>query len=126
MIPTIKIKSTHPPTQGDFVEINESDFDPAKHERYEAPPAAPVDPVKSTGDDLDVTGDPLASLPADWRDAAGRGITKLKAIAEAVTGRTPADKVEAVAMIDEALKQRDAAKNPPPPAGNPPPPPPPV
>lgn len=41
-IKVVRIKSTHPASQGDFVEINESDFDAAVHERYEAPPAAPV------------------------------------------------------------------------------------
>jgi hypothetical protein len=32
----IRIKSTHPPSQGDFVEIEEEDFDKAKgHQLYE-------------------------------------------------------------------------------------------
>lgn len=44
-IKVVRIKSTHPASQGDFVEINESDFDAAVHERYEALPAAPVAPV---------------------------------------------------------------------------------
>ena len=36
----IKIKSTHPPSQGDFVLLEEEDFDPAKgHELYEEPEA---------------------------------------------------------------------------------------
>lgn len=44
---TVKIKASHP-SQGDFVEINEEDFDPEKHELYAAkaaitPPAAVVD-----------------------------------------------------------------------------------
>lgn len=43
--PTVKIKSTHPESQGPFVEINESDFDAKKHQRYEEPKkAAPVKP----------------------------------------------------------------------------------
>ncbi len=39
---TIKIKSTHPESQGDFVEINETDFDPAVHEKFDAS-GGPVD-----------------------------------------------------------------------------------
>ena len=35
-VPVIRIKSSHP-SQGEFVEINASDFDPAKHERFDAP-----------------------------------------------------------------------------------------
>lgn len=34
-VPTVKIKSSDPKSQGAFVEINESDFDPKKHEKYE-------------------------------------------------------------------------------------------
>lgn len=44
----IKIKSTHPASQGDFVEIEEENFDPAIHELY-------VDPSVSVVD-----------IPADW------------------------------------------------------------
>lgn len=35
-VPTVRIKPSHP-SQGEFVVINEEDFDPAKHERYAAP-----------------------------------------------------------------------------------------
>ena len=50
---TIKIKSSHPESQGEFVEINEADFDAKKHELYvgnDLPPAAPakVATVKAT------------------------------------------------------------------------------
>lgn len=41
-VKTIRIKSTHPPTQGDFVEINESDFDPALHQLFDVA-AEPID-----------------------------------------------------------------------------------
>lgn len=34
----IRIKSSHPESQGEFVEINESDFDAGKHERHVPPP----------------------------------------------------------------------------------------
>jgi hypothetical protein len=46
--PTVKIKSTHPESQGAYVDINESDFDPEKgHELYVEPAAeaAAVEPA---------------------------------------------------------------------------------
>lgn len=43
VVPVIRIMPSHP-SQGDFVEINETDFDPAKHERYEPAPAASSEP----------------------------------------------------------------------------------
>ena len=39
---TIKIKSTHPESQGDFVVINADDFDEKKHVKYEEPKGKPV------------------------------------------------------------------------------------
>jgi hypothetical protein len=107
-LPTIKIKSDRP--KG-FRIINLSSFDPAKHERYDAPLASPA-PVVTQTVVSDPPKDPLDLLPENWREAAGRGITKLKEIAEAVTGRTPADKNEAVAMIEAALAEREKAKQP--------------
>jgi len=44
----IRIKSTHPASQGDFVDIEEENFDPAVHELY-------VDPSA-----------PAAVIPEDW------------------------------------------------------------
>ena len=38
--PTVKVKSTHPESQGLFVEINASDFDPEKHELLDGEPVA--------------------------------------------------------------------------------------
>lgn len=40
---TIKIKPSHP-SQGDFVLINEDDFDPAVHQPLEPVVATPADP----------------------------------------------------------------------------------
>jgi len=38
----VRIKSTHPESQGEFVEINASDFDPKMgHELYEPPQVKP-------------------------------------------------------------------------------------
>lgn len=34
-VKTVRIKSSHPVSQGDFVEINESDFDENTHQRFE-------------------------------------------------------------------------------------------
>lgn len=46
ILPTVKIKSSDPKTQGDFVEINETDFDPKKHELFDIPAPKPVKAVK--------------------------------------------------------------------------------
>lgn len=35
--PTIKIKSTHPQSQGEYVEINQSDYNPTIHKLYGEP-----------------------------------------------------------------------------------------
>ena len=43
----MKIKSTHPPSQGEFVVINDEDFDPARHEPYDEPVAVMPKPRKS-------------------------------------------------------------------------------
>jgi len=46
---TVKIKSSHAASQGDFIEINETDFDKSKHELFEegdAPAPKPVKPAK--------------------------------------------------------------------------------
>ena len=41
----VKIKSTHPETQGDFVLINEEDFNPEKHKLL-SEPAEPAEPAE--------------------------------------------------------------------------------
>jgi hypothetical protein len=74
----------------------------------------------------DVGTDALSEIRSDpnWRQAKGRGVVKLKAIAAAVSGRTPADGSEAVAMIEAALAaEKAAAVVEQPPAPVPPPPP---
>lgn len=43
VIETVKIKKNHP--RG-YVIINKSDFDPEKHELFDAPPAAEKEPAK--------------------------------------------------------------------------------
>lgn len=57
-VKTIRVKSTHPESQGAFVEINEADFDKSKHELYEGGDegsggqAGPKDPLKMKHDEL--------------------------------------------------------------------------
>jgi len=34
----MKIKSTHPESQGDYVEINDEDFNPEIHQKYDVMP----------------------------------------------------------------------------------------
>lgn len=48
---TIRINSTHPETQGDFVIINKDDFDADKHEMFDADVHEAPDPVDATADD---------------------------------------------------------------------------
>lgn len=98
---TVMIKSTHPESQGAFVEINASAFDPAKHERYIAPPPAAPSPVLPPPPPGPV--DPLASLPKDWRD---KDVSELRALAQSATGRMPDNKRQAVEMIQAALVAR--------------------
>lgn len=45
ILPTVKIKSSNPESQGPFIEINESDFDPKIHELFDAPVKAAGAPV---------------------------------------------------------------------------------
>lgn len=99
--PIVRIMPSHP-SQGAFVEINESDFDPAKHERYVSPPPAPAAPLALPPPPAPV--DPLAGLAVNWRDMDP---IALRTLAETVTGRTPEDKAQAVQMIEQALAARN-------------------
>jgi hypothetical protein len=95
--PTVSVKSSE--HEGGFLVVNESDFDPKKHERYLAPPpaaAAPLPPPPAPG-----APDPLAGLPKDWQTSKKTG--ELKDLAVAVSGRTPENREQAVAIIVEAL-----------------------
>lgn len=56
---TVRIKSSHPESQGEFVEINESDFDPAIHELLE-PAAEPKGRRKAS----EVQESPAVEAPA--------------------------------------------------------------
>lgn len=98
---TILVKSEHPESQGPYVRIAKADFDEAKHEKFElAPPPDAPPPVKVPPPPVD----PLASLAANWQE---KPAGELMAIAQAVTGRTPADGKEAVAMIEAEIAAKD-------------------
>jgi hypothetical protein len=99
--PIVQIKSSHP-SQGDFIEINESDFDAAKHERYVAPPPPP--PAAIVPPPPPDPRDPLANLSKDWRNGK---TAELRAQASAASGgRMPENREQAVQMIEAALLAR--------------------
>jgi hypothetical protein len=98
--PIVKIKASHP-SQGDFVEINECDFDPAKHERFVEPLPAPPAPVLPPPPPA--PADPLASLLKEWRE---QDYGTLRGIALAVTKRVPENRKQAVQMIEQELAKR--------------------
>lgn len=100
MSATVRIKSSHSETQGPFVEINESDFDPAKHERYDVPPPPPGPVVPPPAKAAPV--DPLANLPPDWRTKDARKI------AAAVSGRAVENNAQAIQVIEAELAKRAA------------------
>lgn len=94
----VRVNSSHP-SQGAFVEINASDFDPTRHTLYTgteplvAPTLAPplVAPPAPNA---------LANLPKDWRNAK---TSALREMAEKVVGRTPENREQAIQMIEAAL-----------------------
>lgn len=99
--PTIKIMPSHP-SQGAFVEINASDFDPAKHVRHVG--AAPLPPPPAPLPPPPPAADPLANLPRDWRE---RKTGWLRALAEQVNeGRTPETREQAIQVIEKRLNAR--------------------
>ena len=110
---TMLIKPSHP-DQGDFVVINEFDFDPTKHVKHELPPPPESTPAPSVPPPPELTPapsvppppvDPLASLPANWKELS---LAELRPIVEAATGRTPETQEQAVAMIGDAITAKAA------------------
>lgn len=98
-IPIVRV--LHPDPTYPFLEINESDFDPAKHERYidpSAPPPAPALPPPPPA-----PADPLAGLGDDWRTR-----DDLRALAASVSGRAVENKKQAVEVIEAELAKRAA------------------
>lgn len=98
-VPTLRVKSSHP-SQGDHVIINESDFDPAVHELFDAPPPPP--PPPSFPPLPAAQPDPLAGLPKDW--ATTFKTAQLRALAETVSGRAVENREQAIQVIRNALK----------------------
>ena len=61
---TLRVRSTHPPTQGEYVIIDAEHYDPAVHVLYdEAPEQAPTA--------SDAGGDSVSSVPAPERRRKG-------------------------------------------------------
>jgi hypothetical protein len=103
-VPVVRVKPWGE-GQGAFVRINESDFDPAKHELYVEPlPELPAAPVLTPLPVLESMPDPLAKLPADWQEKVKSA--ELRGIAAAVSGRTVENREQAVQVISEALAAR--------------------
>lgn len=93
--PVVRIKSSHPASQGDFIEINKADFDESKHVLHvevPLPPPPVLPPPPPAG--------PLANLPKNWRDGK---TSALRELAEKVTGRTPETREQAVQMVEANL-----------------------
>lgn len=125
-LPTVKVANPANKRTG-YKIINASAFDPKVHKLFDEAPATPAadagaTPAADAGAKSPL--DALADLGEGWREAHG---AKLKSIAAAISGRTPANKDEAVAIIDAELAKRAAAAAaaaPPAPGSVPPPPPP--
>jgi len=98
--PTVLIKTAAGP-----VRINESDFDPKLHERDDTP--LPPPPPSVLPPPPPVQQNPLDALSVDWREAPA---SKLKALAQGISGRNPEDKKQAVTMIEQALAARKGAQ----------------
>lgn len=98
-LPVIRIKSTHPASQGPFVEINKADFDPTKHELFDAPPPPPElppPPPEPTKPDL------LAEIGKNWRKRSD-----LRALAARINGgRSVENDAQAIQVIETALAAR--------------------
>lgn len=109
--PVVRIKTQ---SRSGSVDINASDFDPEVHELYVAElvaaPALPVEPVD------DVKTDAVDELSGNWK--RDKSASELRELAEAISGRTPSNKDESIAVIDAEIASRAApavAEIPPPP-----------
>lgn len=94
--PTVKVKA------GDsHIVINESDFDPAVHVKFDEP--LPPPPVAAPVDLPPPPAHPLDGLADGWKD---KPAAELKKLAEAVSGRAVENKQQAVELIEAALAER--------------------
>lgn len=101
IVPTVRVKAWGK-GQGDFVDINESDFDPKVHERVVDVPPPPPPPLPPPPP----PPHPLDGLPKDWRTS--RQFNRRAFAASVSDGRTPENDKQAVEMIEAALAARTA------------------
>lgn len=96
--PTVKIKSSNPATQGDFIEINESDFDPKIHELFAEgdEPTKPAKPAKVAK--INATAEAIA-----FAEEAAFDLTNVKG-----TGKKGVITVEDVQDAIEAAEESEA------------------
>jgi hypothetical protein len=98
-VPTVRVLPSHP-SQGDFVEINASDFDAAVHTLYTA--SLPPSPLPPLSPPPGPPPHPLANLPKNWRE---KPPGELRMLAESVTGRTPENRAQAIALIEQSIPE---------------------
>ena len=99
-VPTVKVKS------GDsYAIINESDFDPAVHEKFNEPAPLPPPPGSDLPPPPPPVKNPLDDLAADWKSGSA---AELKKLAEVVSGRAVDNKQQAIDVIEAALAARPA------------------
>lgn len=92
-VPTVTIKDPNKP--GDYIIINESDFDPKRHEMFDAPAAEKPEDVDQV------------EIPANWQ---GLPWFTLRALAAHFSESPPANKADAVSLIEAEIAKREAAK----------------
>jgi len=95
---TVKVKSTHPETQGAFVEINEEDFNEAVHELYVEGSEEPA-PVEKK---LTKAEAEAAKAEAAKAEAAKAEAAKAEAEAEAAKAAKAKAEAEAAAEATKA------------------------
>lgn len=90
---TVKIKSTDPKSQGAFVEINESDFNPKVHDLFEPKAPQPVAAAAPKAPEA-VADEPKATAEA-VQMAADAGIDLASVVGTGKNGKITAKDVEA-------------------------------
>lgn len=98
---TVRIKSTHPPSQGPFVVINADTFDPTKHELWgeeaQGAPVAAVSPAPAP-----VTPEPVSAAP----EPLVRSTAELRAEYQRITGKRPFMGWSAKALRDKIAEAK--------------------
>lgn len=84
IVPTVKVKPWGQ-GQGDFVEVNVSDFDPKAHTPFDAEEAAKVGITEAKGDPE--KGDPEKGEGDDDDTGEGQGAMKISEIRAALTAK---------------------------------------